>query len=272
MPLATNRSFGPRFKDIFPGGFDEKLGQCASVSQWTSVSRNAGHSMFSTEQLYYSLIERDDPYTNTESIIIKTAWYGKQTKSPRHEFIILEVEDIAIPGLVNYLTLDRNAETHHGQSATLSLAASLSIHANDSFKISYDGNVKRLLKECRLTPHKYLEALWFQPDTPLYLYELVTLAKFVNFRYPDYQVLDSSCYLFAGVVWECLRLMRPSATYQDALASRRGQCLCIRYIPDASAIQEAYGHVQARIQEIQLIFRSRSEKRVVGESRLGERD
>lgn len=259
MPSAASEPAGARFKDIFPGGFDKKLGLGAGVNQWSSISHNAGHSMFSTEHLYYSLIEREDPKLNPESIIVKTAWYGKQTKAPQHEFIIVQVEDITEPKLTNYLVLDRNAGVPHAKSATVSLAASLPIYANDTFKVAYDGDAKKLLKECRLTPNKYLEALSFQSDAPLYLYELVALAKFVNFRYPNYAILDSSCYLFGGVVWDCLRRMRPSATYLDDLASRRGQCFCIRYTPNASAVQDAHEHVQARIFEIELIFRSRRE-------------
>lgn len=241
MSAHGRRSPGARLKDIFPPGFD----QCPSISG------SGGYFQSKPEQLYISLIERYDPKTPTESIIVRSAWYGKQTKSARHEFIVIEVEDIDVPGLINYLILDRNAETYQGSSKTIS---SQLTNRRDNFRISYDGKIDILLQECGLTDHKLIEGLSFLSSQPLHLYELVALANIVSNKYPDYQALDSSCYLFAGVIWDCMRLMRPTATYTDALAQKRGKCRWIRYTPNDSARQETFKEFQARLPEIQKKF------------------
>jgi hypothetical protein len=233
MYPRTSKAPIARLKDIFPGGFDARFG----VS--SSSSRHGSHFSSKPEQLYHSLVERYDPETPIEDIIVKSAWYGKQTnKTAQHEFIVVQVEDTRINGLFNYLVLDRNAENYRGPSS------SSSSRANDAFKVSYDGDIKKLLEECQLMPYKYLESLSFPSDEPLHFYELVTLADVVSNRYPDYQVFDSSCYLFAGLVWECMRRMRPTAEYKDALARKRGKCRWLRYVPSDSAREETHKEIQ----------------------------
>jgi hypothetical protein len=246
-----SRATKTRQKDIFPGGFDSKFGTSSSIS------RNGSHFSTKPEQLYYSLIERYDPETPTESIIVKSAWYGKQTKSAQHEFIVVQVEDMRIEGLINYLVLDRNAENYRGPST----ASSHITKANDAFRVSYDGDIKRLLDECQLLPYRFLEKLSFPSNVPLRLYELVTLADIVSSRYQNYEVLDSSCYLFAGVIWDCMRLMRPSADYEGALAEKRGKCRWFRYIPNNSEMLETYGEIKAILPKIERGLEARSNVR-----------
>lgn len=257
MSISTSSSSGARFKDIFPGGFDDKFGQCVNTTPWSSISRYAGHFVFKPEQLYYSLVERRDPDTRTDSIVVRSAWYGKQTNSANHEFLLFQVEDIHVPGLVNYLILDRDAGSHQKKSKTLFLSSSQMIPANDSFKVSYDGNSKTLLRECQLSPNRFLEHLAFPSDKPLYFYELVTLANVVSHQYPKYETINSSCYFFAGIVWECLRLLRPSAHYEGDLAWERGKCRWVRFIPSELARQEAYHEICERLRAIEQLFLDR---------------
>lgn len=259
MSVSSNASRGARFKDIFPGGFEEGSCQCSSTGQWSSASRNSSHFSYNPEQLYYSLVERYDLDTSTECIVVTNASYRKHNKTPPHEFIVLQVEDLTIPGLINYLVVDRTAENHQGQSKTISLAASQALHASDTFKVSYDGDIKKLLKECRLTPDKSLEEISFLPEKPLRLYELVTLSKVVSYRYPKYEVFDAS-YLFIEVIWESLRLMRPSAVYLGDLAARRGKYPSIRRVPSKSEIQDVCLETGARLREIQSVLQNRRQK------------
>jgi hypothetical protein len=242
--MSSSTKTARRLKDIFPGGFDSKFGNS------TSISQNGTHFSLKPEQLHNSLVERYDPKTPTESIIVKSAWYGKQTKSAQHEFIVVEFEDIRIPGLKNFLVLDRNAENYH-QGSTRTAASSQTVPAHDSFRVSYEGNVKKLLQECQLMPYKFLESLSFPSDEPLHLYELVALAEVASKRYPNYHVVDSSCYLFAGVVWECMQLMRPKANYQEALARKRGKCHWFRYTPTSLVKHETHTDFQARLTEVE---------------------
>ncbi|KAF8601964.1 hypothetical protein BDV93DRAFT_557945 [Ceratobasidium sp. AG-I] len=250
MSTFPRRPNGARLKDIFPAGFDEKFSLGATSSKYASSSRKGGHFSSKPEQLYYSLVERYDPTTPMESIMVKSAWYGKQTKKAQHEFIVIQVEDIDMPGLINYLVLDRNAENYEGASKALSTSTSQAAVAIDTFKVSYDGDIKRLLDECRLTPYKFLEELSFPSNTPLHLYEVVTLADTVSKRYPDYRLLDSSCYLYAAAIWECMHLMCPSAIYRDALAKKRGKCNWYRYIPSRAVTQETFEEIGVKLPEI----------------------
>jgi hypothetical protein len=236
MSLPRRRRPESRLKHIFPGGFDAQLGIASSISC------NGSHFLNKTEQMYYMLIECHDPDKPIESITVKSAWYGKQTRAAEHEFILVQFEDTDL-GITNYLVLDRNVSNHQGSLKT----SSQTTKAVDTFKVSFDGNLKKLLQECDLMPYKFLESLSFPSDEPLRLYELVTLAKVVSGQYPDYHVLDSSCYLYSGVIWECMRLMRPSAVYKDALAKKRGKCRWLRYRPNSSVTLEAHREIDAQL-------------------------
>ena len=264
MTSHPRRSPTPRFKTIFPGGFDEKFGHCSSISQHSGSSRSGHHFTFEPEQLWDSLIERNNPDTPLESIIVKAAWYGKKTKSSQHEFIAIKVEDIKVSGLTDYLILDRNVEANQGNSRRASLVSSQTADAKDAFKVSYDGYIEKLLEECQLMPYMFLEKLSFQTDHPLRLYELVILSHVVSQRHPKYQLIDSSCYLFAGVIWECMRLMRPSAIYDDTLASERGRCNWLRYTPSDSGILSTYRLIQIQILAVEKDFKEYGNVRSVG--------
>ncbi|KAF8601968.1 hypothetical protein BDV93DRAFT_557948 [Ceratobasidium sp. AG-I] len=237
--MPSPRFSGARLQEIFPGGFDKHFGQCSSIS------RSAKTYEASPQCLYMSLIERHNPETPLESIIVKSAWYGKQTKGAQHEFIVVQVEDKNIQGLTNYLVLDRNVDAEE-QNRTV-LGSSSTIRAKDTFRISYDGDIDKLLKHCRIKRHRFLEKLSFPSDMPLHLYELVTLADVVSERYPNYRLIDSSCYLFAGAIWECMRLICPSVIRDNNLEGERGRFHWIRYVPSASEIYGSHQAFQTRL-------------------------
>jgi hypothetical protein len=238
-----------RLKDIFPRGFDN-----ASLRS----NHTGSHYTLKLEQLYYSLIERYDPNAHVETVIVKSAWYGKQTRSAEHEFILIQVEDTAAEGLTNYLVLDRNVgERSHGPLGKISRswASSQATTTIDTFRVSYDGNMKQLLDECQLSPHTYLEQLQFQSEAPLHLYELVTLASIVSNRYPLHRAVNSSRYLFIGLVWECMRRMRPGAIYEDIQAGKkRGRFGWVRSMPSTSQMEEIDESIREQLTHVELEF------------------
>lgn len=254
--MTPRRSPAARFKDIFPPGFDSRFERSTSSCPFTQSSSCNPHFTFTPEQLYYSLIERYDPKTPVESMIVKSAWYGKQAKSAHHEFLIIRVEDIMTPGLSNYLVLERNANSNQGLSKTASMASAGTTSARDTFQVAYDGDVRKLLKECKLEPFDCLEELTFKCDAPLRLYELITLADTVSKQHPAYRVFDSSCYLYAALIWDCMRQMRPKATFTAGPTKNKGRCYGFQFKPAATVVQEIYAANQSKLQKIELNFRN----------------
>ncbi|KAF8601957.1 hypothetical protein BDV93DRAFT_557939 [Ceratobasidium sp. AG-I] len=245
MSLHGRRLPSARIREIFPPGFDAQFGLDPSSSGYMS---HRGHFSSPPGQLYYLLVERYDPATHMESIIVKSVWYGKMTKSVEHEFLVIQVEDIDVPGLINYLILDRNAEPSMRPQRDFLFRT---IAVLDTFAISYDGSLEKLLQVCQLKPYIYLEELLFPSDSRLHLYELVTLARVVSNRYPDYRLLRAS-YMFAGLIWECMHLMRPFAGYRVMSAGKRGKGLWTRYTPSESNRQEIYEAVQSKLSMIEI--------------------
>lgn len=187
---------------------------------------------------------------------MKTAWYGKQTKGAKHEFFLIQVEDIGRPALANYLVLDRDAG-NPGQLTRVALMSLQTAKANDAFRISYDGNCEKLLKDCDLLPYLFLEQISFSSDAPLHLYELATLADIASKRYPLYHLTGSGCYLFAGVIWECMRRARPTATYREKRPQERGKYHWFRYIPNASDTQETHDAFLVKLSEVDSLIQIR---------------
>ncbi|KAH7338615.1 hypothetical protein B0J17DRAFT_385391 [Rhizoctonia solani] len=157
--------YGERHKQIFPAGFD-------STSSSSSTQRP--FYSFTPEQLYDMLTSGYVREHHVEDITVKSASYCKKNTAPKHEFIILEVEDKQSPGLKNFIALDRNngeSPTRQKGLAVIS-SSSQSLVAKDEFRVSYDGNKTRLLAQCDLRDHETLETLVFKPDDPLLLYQL----------------------------------------------------------------------------------------------------
>lgn len=165
-----------------------------------------------------------------ERTIVKSAWYGKQVKYARHEFIVVHVEDPEIEGLKNCLAIER---TQDNPAGTL-LTAFSSPPAKDTFKIAYDGDLKRLLRDSHLTPHLELEEISFLSDEPLHLRELVTLVHIVSDGHQTYNLVDTNCYWFTTLIWECMRKMRPTANHRSfpQSARKKGRIGAVRLIPN----------------------------------------
>jgi hypothetical protein len=232
-----------RLKDIFPPGIDSASNQTGS------------HYNLKLEQLYYSLIERYNPNTHVETVVVKSAWYGKQTRSAEHEFILIQVEDTAVEGLTNYLVLDRNVGGRsHGTLGKISRSwtSSQATMTIDTFRVSYDGDVKQLLEQCQLIPYKAMEQLQFESEAPLRLYELVTLACVVSSRYPLHRAVYPSRYLFVGLVWECMHRLRPNAIHEDVQAKQRGRFSWIRSTPNAAEMEEIDASIQEQLAHVEL--------------------
>lgn len=230
-------SWGERLRDIFPAGFE---------SNSNSIKRD--HFTFTPYYLHDILTRNSANNGHVEQTIVKSAWYGKQTRSTaRHEFIVLQVEDLAIPGLQNFIALDRNqsSETTSPQGGVAKVSTvSSGTDAADAFRVSYDGDLDRFLHKCKLTPYLELERIEFPSDKALRLLDLVTLVLHVSDQHPQYKALDTNCYWFTGLIWECMREMRPTAAHQVCLAGKRGRIGFVRCIPNRvqvrNVVREAY--------------------------------
>lgn len=232
LPLSSCRA--ERLYDVFPIGLD-------------GSSTSTRKSTFTIEpfHLYNTFtLNRGNPHV--AQTVVKSAWYGKQTRSARHEFIVVLVEDLAITGLQNCMVIDRN---RGGTPAGVPnyAAASSSTKAFDSFKVSYNGDLKQLLSESQLTPHHILERISFQTIEPLPLLNLVALVNHISDQHPRYHPVDANCYWFTGLIWECIRQMRPTATHQVHLQGRKGQFACVRSIPNSLQVQNVLRQVQMSI-------------------------
>ncbi|KAF8601965.1 hypothetical protein BDV93DRAFT_524369 [Ceratobasidium sp. AG-I] len=251
MPTGAPQVPEPRLRDIFPPG----------VSSASLRARHTGsHYTLKLEQLYYSLVERYDSNTHADSIIVKSAWYSKQTRAAEREFILIQVEDVGIEGLSNYLVLDRN--TGEPSQRPLGMMSRALVFSQapmtvDAFRVSYDGNMKQLLEECQLNPYKCVERIQFDSEMPLRLYELVALTCVISDRYPLHRAVDSGLNLFVGLVWECIRQMRPAASHNISQPKKRGIFARARSAPSSAQIEEAYGSVQEKLDLVELELKTR---------------
>lgn len=246
MPSTVLRAPETRLRDVFPPGVP---------SASSRGSHTGSHYTLKLEQLYYSLVERYDSNKHADSIIVKNAWYSRQTRAAEREFIVIQVEDIGIDGLSNYLVLDRNAGELSRRPLGLisrSLAFSQAPTTVDAFRVSYDADVKRLLEECQLDPYKCTEQLQFDPGMPLRLYELVTVACVVSDQNPFHRTLDSDFNQFVGLVWECMRRIQPVATYSIDKSKKRGLFGRVHSVPSRAQIDELYQLVQQKLNLVEL--------------------
>lgn len=99
--------------------------------------------------------------------MVRSAWYGKRIKSARDEFIVIEVKDLMVPRLENWIVLGRNQGfTRHSRG----FHAIFTLDARDAFRVSYNGgDLHQLLTECCLTPYQELEQIHCQPNKPMLL-------------------------------------------------------------------------------------------------------
>ncbi|KAL5640036.1 hypothetical protein ACGC1H_007365 [Rhizoctonia solani] len=236
-------AYGERHKQIFPAGFD-------AIS--SSSTQRLCYS-FSPEGLYDALTSGYSPEHHVEDIIVKSASYCKKNTSPKHEFIIIEVEDRRSPGLRNFIALDRNiSEANRLTGILASTQSSQSFAAKDEFRVSYDGNKKRLLVQCDLQDHETLETLAFKSSEPLLLYQLATLTRAVSFQRDKYHIISANCYWFAGLIWDCMVRMRPSAYHKVSQGQIRGAFLSwLRQSSNSVELQVTYAYVEQELLDVE---------------------
>ncbi|CAE6393177.1 unnamed protein product [Rhizoctonia solani] len=245
--LESSSAFPHRIRDIFPPGFDAA----------PSSRSNRSHYTLAPGQLQQTLTGSYVPGKHVESIVVKSAWYGRHSRLAKQEFILLQVEDLAIHGLTNYIVLDRSTSTPSSVFSGLIPHSRLRFQgemARDAFKIAYDGNEEQLLQQCSLTPHKYIEKLEFQPDDPLLLYHLSTLVHIISEKFPHYRVADINGSGFAGLAWDCIREIRPRATLAriDQGAKKRGKLGWVHTAPDPVEVTEILQEFLERISAVEM--------------------
>ncbi|KEP45731.1 hypothetical protein V565_246230 [Rhizoctonia solani 123E] len=237
-------SYEERHKQIFPAGFD-------SISSSNSTQRLCYY--FSPQGLYDVLTSSYHPEHHVEDIIVKSASYCKKNTSPKHEFIVLEVEDRRSPGLRNFIVLDRNInEADRPTGILASVQSSRSLAAMDDFRVSYDGDRKRLLVQCDLQNHETLETLTFKSSEPLLLYQLATLTRAVSSQREKYHVIAANCYWFAGLIWDCMVRMRPLAHHKVSQGQIRGAFTSwIRQSTNSAELQVTYAYVENELLDVE---------------------
>ncbi|CAE6500877.1 unnamed protein product [Rhizoctonia solani] len=240
-----------RLVDVFPPGFDSK----------SKSSSSRGPYQFAPEQLYRTLTHAYAREHHVESTIVTSAWYGKQKNGARHEFILIEVEDTEA-GFKNFIVLDRNnsksppVESEDSPGLNLSpggigCSRSCQSAAADAFRVSYNGIEKQLLRECQLQGNQYLEMIKFGSEGQLFLYQLVTLVHLVSESSQNYAVAGRNCYWFAGVIWECIRALHPSAEYDGRRSRIRGKFAMMRYTPNTEDIHRICQEFEQEIRSVE---------------------
>ncbi|KAH7338624.1 hypothetical protein B0J17DRAFT_657877 [Rhizoctonia solani] len=248
--------FTYRIRDVFPPGV-------GSVSANRRLPGRS-HYTLAPDQLYRTLTSYE-PGKHVESIVVKSAWYGKQSRLARQEFIVIQVEDTAIKGLTNYIALDRSTSTPSSVFSGLLPHSRLRFHgemARDAFKVAYDGVEEHLLHECNLDPHKRLEQLEFHADEPLLLYQLSTLVYLISEQYPEYGIADINGSWFARLIWECMRKMRPRATvtHYDQAVRKRGKLGWVCAMPDSTDVTEICQAFDQRTETLELELSERKKR------------
>lgn len=218
---ATNSSAGAspgRLHEIFPPGFGSRS--------------SSAHRPFTYEPNQLHVLLSLHPHDQSARTVVTSAWYGKQKKGAGHEFIVFIVEDLAAPGPKNFVCVDRNQNGTGG-----STKASKSTQACDAFRVSYDGNLRQFLRDCELTPHRILEEVKFQPDEQLSILNLAALVSDISGEHKTYHAVAGNCYWFAGLIWECLRCIRPKADYHNYFPNKRGRKGFVRHVPNPNQVQ-----------------------------------
>lgn len=219
------------FSSIIPAPFlEQQQDGTFSVSRQSEITHQPRAPFVLTpEQLYLRFTDSYDRCKHAEQTVVRSAWYGKAEASVKHEFIVLQVEDLATPGHTNCLLLDRtigntsgDPSIPHSRRTTSFFRLCVGTFALDAFWISYEPNPDQLLRDCNLSSYKCLEQIHFQLDEPLWLYEVATLAYCISKRWPRYHPLDGNCYWYTGLIWKCIRRMRPNVDYEDHAAKERG--------------------------------------------------
>lgn len=198
-----------------------------------------------TPQQLYDLCTFRRSNLSTAGTVVVSAWYGKQATASYHEFIVIHVEDLTMPGRKNCMVIDRNPNNLGISNCAL---AAVWGNARDAFRISYDGDLTQLLAACQLTPHMVLEEIRIYPDELLPLVHLVTLVNHISELHSNYSLVDTNCYWFAGLIWECLRKMCPKAKYEVVVPGKRGRFSYTHFVMKPIQVRSVLRHVQKTLE------------------------
>lgn len=224
-----------RLREIFPPGLELK-----------SNLKSIGQPYTYNPQQLNDIMEhyRDCGDPRAEKTVVASAWYGKQTKGAKHEFIVIHVEDLTGSNFKNCIAIDRN----QGLPASNASVASSPL-ASDAFRVSYDGDLDRLLQGSQLAPYLMLEDISFKSGKPLLLQNLVALVHHISKEHTRYNPVDTNCYWFSGLIWECIRQMYPAAEYKPIIQGKKGRIGYARFIPNPIQVQNVLRAVQKGIGE-----------------------
>ncbi|EUC53557.1 hypothetical protein RSOL_011240, partial [Rhizoctonia solani AG-3 Rhs1AP] len=151
---------------------------------------------------------RDSTERPVDSVVVKSAFYGKKLKSPYQEFILFELGNTQDP-------LD-------GASMLFDVQQLKSATPRGEFRFYFDGNREELFRRCDLTPYKAIETVEFPADDLPSLYELAIVTLATSLQRDDYHLLDTKCYWFTSVIWEQVLEMYPEAKHEILLDGVRG--------------------------------------------------
>lgn len=155
-----------------------------------------------------------------ETVYISSAWYGRQTRGARYDFIVLKVCDDKMPGISNFLVLDQTVQNSVGTYFATPTRIFPNRLAHGRLRVSCYGDFELLMQQCNLIPYRLLEELTIPSHTQLFLWELVVLASETSNSRRMLSILSARSFWFASYVWEGMRHLRPAAIYQDAIRKR----------------------------------------------------
>ncbi|QRV77230.1 Vegetative incompatibility protein HET-E-1 [Ceratobasidium sp. AG-Ba] len=173
----------------------------------------------------------EDTFTTNKEyvkdIYVTSAAYCKESKSPKHEFILVEVEAARDVHFRNYLILDRisNLPSDRITQHLIQIIAPVSSSrapARDRIRISYDGTLRSLLAHSSISKYDVLERYDFHSVSFL-LYQLVVLSRVVSDRHIVYDALSTQCYWYASLIWGCIQRLRPEHAVATINSKYRGR-------------------------------------------------
>ncbi|EUC53551.1 hypothetical protein RSOL_010680, partial [Rhizoctonia solani AG-3 Rhs1AP] len=215
---------------------------------------------FALAKLVQTFFQEHSTEQPLDSVVVKSAFYGKKLKPPYHEFVLFELGNTHDLGLRNHVVLDRNRL--HGASVLSSVQQSEFAVARDEFRFACDGNREKLLRRCDLTPYEAIETVEFPVDDLLPLYELAIVALATSLQRDDYHLFNANCYWFASLIWEQVLEMYPEAKHEVLREGVRGKFgRLYSYTSDELEreeieikMQAMLSHMEAIITEVQTVW------------------
>ncbi|CAE6442259.1 unnamed protein product [Rhizoctonia solani] len=245
VPGSTRRSSNPTPLAVKRGIYNLQL-------HGSRISLISCHH-FPLEELIQSFIKEHNAEQPLDSVVVKSAMYGKKLKIPHHEFVVFELGHNRDPSLRNHVILDRNRLD--GASILSSVQHSNSAIARDEFRFSCDGNRDKLLRKCDLSPYEAIETIGFPTGDLLPFYELATIALVTSHQRDHYHLLDANCYWFSGLIWEQMLQMYPEAKHEILRSRIRGKFAgLVGYTPNELERDEVGIRIQAMLTEMKTII------------------